>query len=68
MKQTRQDAKDVLEHIAQTEEVLASRFARLADELERQGQPCIAEFLQVASRHHRDRSLKSRSLVASLEK
>jgi ferritin len=67
MKQTCQDARDVLEHTAQTEELLAAHFARLADELEGQGQPRIAEFLQVASRHHKDRSLKSRALVASLE-
>ena len=67
MKETRQDYKHVLEHTAKSEEVLASQFAMLADELERQGQPRIAEFLQVTSRHHRDRSLKSRALVASLE-
>ncbi len=45
MKETRQDYKHVLEHTAQSEEVLASQFTRLADELERQGQPRIAEFL-----------------------
>ena len=67
MKETRQDYKHVLEHTAQSEEVLATQFAMLADELERQGQPRIAELLQVTSRRHRDRRLKSRALVASLE-
>jgi uncharacterized membrane-anchored protein YhcB (DUF1043 family) len=67
MKQIRQDYRDVLEHTAHTEEALAAQFATLADELERQGQPRIAEFLQVASRHHRERSIKNRALVASLE-
>jgi hypothetical protein len=61
------DYRDALEHTAQKEEALSAQFAILADELERQGQPRIAEFLQVASRHHRDRSIKSRALVASLE-
>jgi hypothetical protein len=68
MKQARQDYRDVLEHTARSEEILATQFAMLAEELERQGQPRIAEFLQVASRHHRDRSIKNRALVASLEK
>jgi ferritin len=67
MKHAQQDYRDVLEHTAQTEEVVAAQFATLADELARQGQPRIAEFLQVASRHHKDRSLKSRALVASLK-
>jgi ferritin len=67
MKRAYQNYRDVLEHTAHTEEVLAAQFARLADELERQGQPQIAEFLQVASRHHKDRSLKNRALVASLD-
>jgi hemerythrin superfamily protein len=68
MKQAPQDYRDVLKHTAQTEEVLATQFARLADELERQGLPRVAEFLQVASRYHRDRSLKSRALVVFSEK
>jgi len=68
MKQIRHDYRHVLETTAQSEEVLAAHFAMLAGELERQGQPQIAEFLQVASRHHKDRSLKNRALVASLEK
>ncbi len=66
MKETRQDYKHVLEHTAQSEEVLATQSAMLADELGRQGQPRITQFLQVASRHHKDRSLKNRALVASL--
>ena len=67
MKHVYQDYRHVLEHAAQSEEILADQFAMLAHELKRQGQSCIAELLQVTSRHHRDRSLKNRALVASLD-
>ena len=68
MKHVYQDYRHVLEHAAQSEEILADQFAMLANELERQGQPRIAEFLQGSSRHHRDRSTKNRALIASLER
>jgi hypothetical protein len=66
MKQAYQDYRDALEHTAQIEEVLATQFAMLADELEKQCQHRVADLLQAASRHHKDRSIKNRALVASL--
>ena len=67
MKQAHQDYRDALEHTAQIEEVLATQFAMLADELERQGQHRVADLLQGASRHHRAASIKSRAIAASIE-
>ena len=67
MKRAGQDYRYTLEHSAQIEEVLAAQFAMLADELERQGQHRVADLLQGASRHHKDRSIKNRAIAASIE-
>ena len=67
MKRAGQDYRDALEHSAQIEEVLASQFAMLADELERQGQNRVADLLRGASRHYRAASIKSRAIAASIE-
>ena len=67
MEQALQDYRDALEYTAQTQEVLATQLAMLAEELERQGQHQIAELLQGASRRHRALGLKNRLIAASVE-
>ena len=55
-----------LESAVQIEDIVASHFALLADELERQGRPDIAHMLQEASQHHRDNSMMNRALMTAL--
>jgi hypothetical protein len=66
LKRVTSDYKAALEKMAQLGEDLASDLARLADELNRQGQPETADMLLQASHHHRASSIRSRALAASL--
>jgi hypothetical protein len=59
------DYKAALEKVAQVDEAIASTLTLLADELDRQGQPEIADMLQQASHRHRSASIKSRAIAAS---
>ena len=58
--------RQALARAVQIEDVVASHFARLADELERQGQPRIADMLQESSHHHRANSMMNRALMMAL--
>ncbi len=58
--------KAALDDIAQTPDTLASQLTRLANEVERQRQPALADGLQRACHHHRASSIKYRALAASL--
>ena len=60
------DYKAALENAAQAQEDMASRLALLADELEQQGQPKLADSLQRTCHQHRASSIKNRALAASL--
>jgi hypothetical protein len=60
------DYKAALENAAQAQEALASHLALLADELEHQGQPELADMLQQTGHEHRASSIKHRALAASL--
>jgi hypothetical protein len=66
LKRVASDYKAALEKVAHEQEGLASHFAMLADELERQGQPETADLLQQACHHHRVSNIKSRAIAASL--
>jgi hypothetical protein len=67
LKRVNSDYKAALEKMAQLGEDLASDLARLADELDRQGQPETADMLLQASHHHRTSSIRSRAIAASLK-
>ena len=58
--------RQALESAVQIEDVVALHFAMLAGELERQGQPRIADMLQEASQHHRANSMMNRALMTAL--
>jgi hypothetical protein len=60
------DYKAALENAAQAQEATASYLALLAEELERQGQPKLADSLQRTCHQHRASSIKNRALAASL--
>ena len=60
------DYKAALENAAQAQEALASYLALLADELEQQSQPELADMLQRTCHQHRATSIKYRALAASL--
>jgi hypothetical protein len=60
------DYKAALENAAQAQEALASYLALLADELEQQGQPELADMLQRTCHQHRATSIKYRALAALL--
>jgi hypothetical protein len=66
LKRVTSDYKAALEKMAQLGEDLASDLARLADELDRQGQPETADMLLQASHQHRTSSIRSRAIAASL--
>jgi hypothetical protein len=65
--EARRNYKVVLVKSALFEETLASHFSALADEIEKQGHPSIAEMLQQASHRHRAFSLKSRAIAANIK-
>jgi hypothetical protein len=54
--------------MAQVTEGLASELARLANELDQQGQPETADMLLQASHYHRASSIRSRAIAASLNR
>ncbi len=58
--------RQALESAVQIEDVVASHFALLADELECQGRRDIADMLKEASQHHRDNSMMNRALMTAL--
>ena len=58
--------RQALESAVQIEDVVASHFALLADELERQGRPDIADMLQEASHYHQANSMMNRALMTAL--
>jgi hypothetical protein len=58
--------RQALESAVQIEDLVASHFALLADELERQGQSDIADMLQEASHYHRANSMMNRALMTAL--
>jgi hypothetical protein len=60
------DYKAALENAAQAQEDMASRLALLANELEQQGQPKLADSLQRTCHQHRASGIKNRALAASL--
>jgi hypothetical protein len=64
--QVTSDYKAALDKVAQVGEGIASEFARLADELDRQGQLETADMLLQASHYHRASSIRSRAIAASL--
>jgi hypothetical protein len=67
VKQATLDYKAALDDIAQTHDALASQLAGLANEVERQRQPALADAIQQAGHHHRASSIKYRALAASLK-
>jgi len=58
--------RQAVENAVKIEELLASHFTILADELERQGQSEIADMLQQASHHHRVNSMMNTALMKAL--
>ncbi len=58
--------RQALESAVQIEDMVASHFALLADELKRQGRSDIADMLQEASQHHRANSMMNRALMSAL--
>ena len=58
--------RQALESAVPIEEVVASQFALLAEELERQSQYDIADMLQGACQHHRANSMMNRALMTAL--
>ncbi len=60
--------RQALESAVQIEDVVASHFAMLADELECQGRPDIADMFQEASHHHRANSMMNRALMTALSR
>lgn len=61
-----QHYKDALVKTAYFEELMASRLASLADDLEKQGYPAFADAIQQACHCHRAASIKSRAIAAVL--
>jgi hypothetical protein len=59
--------KQALEDTARAEEVLASHLVRLADEIERQGLPKVADLLQQSGQRYRASSITNRAVAASLK-
>jgi hypothetical protein len=59
--------KAALVRAALVEEGIASQLAMMADEMDRQGQPKVADMLQQAGHHHRAASIRSRAIAASLK-
>jgi hypothetical protein len=62
------DYQAALEKMAQIQEGLASELARLADELDRQGQSETADMLLQGSHYHRASSIRSRAIAAALDR
>jgi hypothetical protein len=67
LRRTASEYQATLEKMAQVQEGLASELARLADELDRQGQPETADMLLQASHYHRASSIRSRAIAAALD-
>ena len=61
------DYHAALEKMAQVQEGLASDLARLADELDRQGQSETADMLLQASHYYRASSIRSRAIAIALD-
>ena len=62
----RRDDRTALDMVAKTDEVHASQFALLADDLERHGQAGIVDMLRQTSHQHRAASIQSCALAAAL--
>jgi hypothetical protein len=61
------DSIAVLEGIALVDDRLAAKLTLLANELDRLGQPEAADLVQKAVHQHRDDSIKSHTIAASLK-
>jgi hypothetical protein len=59
--------KDALVKTAHFEELVASRLASLADDLEKQGYLALADVIQQACHRHRAACIKSGAIAAGLE-